>query len=85
VNDLSSFSAHGIQSITIGRDAKLALRKAPRLIRDKFDNTCAENTLNCTTTTGQEQNMANKIPSALSKAPAYKNQGSSFNFSFPTG
>jgi len=66
-NDLSSFSAHGNRSIINGRDVKLALRKAPRRIREQFDKVCVENKVNCATTTGKEQK---------------KNQGSSFNFNF---
>ena len=81
-NDLASFSAHGNRSIINGRDVKLALRKAPCSIRDKFDNICAENKLVSPTTTGQELKMEKKMPGALSKVPADKNQGSSFTFKF---
>ena len=81
-NDLSSFSAHGNRSIINGRDVKLALRKAPRRIREQFDKVCVENKVNCATTTGKEQKKGNAITSAFSKAPADKNQGSSFNFKF---
>jgi histone H3/H4 len=81
-NDLSSFSAHGNRSIINGRDVKLALRKAPRRIREQFDKVCVENKVNCATTTGKEQKKGNTITSAFSKAPADKNQGSSFNFNF---
>jgi len=81
-NDLSSFSAHGNRSIINGRDVKLALRKAPRRIREQFDKVCVENKVNCATTTGKEQKKGNAITSAFSKAPADKNQGSSFNFNF---
>jgi histone H3/H4 len=84
-NDLSSFSAHGNRSIINGRDVKLALRKAPRRIREQFDKLCAENKVNCATTTattGKEQKKGNTITSAFSKAPADKDQGSSFNFNF---
>jgi histone H3/H4 len=81
-NDLSSFSAHGNRTIINGTDVKLALRKAPRRIREQFDKVCVENKVNCATTTGKEQKKGNVITSAFSKAPADKNQGSSFNFNF---
>lgn len=83
--DLSSFSAHGNRSIINGKDVKLALRKAPRRIREQFDKICADNKVNCatTTTTGKDQKKGNKSTSTFSKSPTDATyQGSSFNFNF---